>query len=426
MSKRTSTARYTLPLEINPATTVDFCVRVPNDIYHIGAFLGQIYALSRAYSWQNDSAHSALLVAAVWRKIFDNLKPGNCGNDGQNNGGADEGVEQLIRQNPDHPCLLETSINGTDWCVFADLSLCVAGPGQPGSGTPQPKPGGGEQCYHAKMTGSNKWLLPTNVNTGDVITVSNYQGAASDGTVVWYCGNGAVFQLGACFGSGTTSGGDPLNTSSHMMLIAKIGSTYYPMYNTSLTVPGGVSGAQVTFQLNDSNLADNFGDVSFDVCVTNNQAAPFSHTFDFTLTDGGFTGVAFNFNDAPSYIPGVGWDSPDETNAAGVSRTLTIKRTGLASRTFTGFSAHYSISDSGGSSTTEAVIAFPDENGASGVFYQSQTNGNGNYNSGAGFSHADTALAIRIQQEATNPSTVAHCHIVLTSLTISGLGTDPF
>lgn len=416
-------SRYTLPDVIDPPTRRCITIEVPDNIYHLAAFYGQILALGYWFSWAEDTAHTALAVAKVWRDVYDKMRL--CDVCSAPTGGA-EGDDNLIRQNPDNPCLLETSINGTDWCPFADLSLCIPGSAQPGSGSDQPTSGGGQACYHASMEGSNKWLLPTQVNTGDVIDITNVNGAASDGTVSWYCANGASFQFGACLGSGSTSGGDPLNTSPHMMLIAKIGSTYYPMYNTSLTVPSGVTNQAVTFQLNDSALSDNFGNIAFDVCVTNNALGTFSHTFDFLVSNGGFSGVAWNTNDAPTWSAGVGWDSPDETNAAGVARQAVIKRTLPSSRTLTGIQLEYTIAGLSGGSTTEGVALFQDENGAAGVFFQSGTAANGVIHSAVGFSLSATGIAIRAQVDATNGSTVAHAHLVVTKLIVTGLGVDPF
>lgn len=325
MGKKRVIARYVLPEVIDPEDTICIQVLVPNERYHLAAFMGQIYALGSASQWQNDPTHKALDVAAVWWKIFNNLR--HCV-ECADNSGVDEGIEQMIRQNPSNPCELQSSIDGTHWCTFADLSLCIPSVNQPGSGAKQPPAGGGQACYHANMQASGKWLLPTLVNTGDVIQVTNYQGAASDGTVSWYCGNGGLFQLGACFGSGSTSSGDPLNSVSHMKLIAKIGSTYYDMYNATFTVPSGVTAQQVEFQLNDSNIADNYGSVAFDVCVTNNSAATWSKTFDFTAGDGLFTSDAANGGGV--YTPGIGWQS---NNAS--TNTFGIHRTGLANYTIT-------------------------------------------------------------------------------------------
>jgi len=62
---------------------------------------------------------------------------------------------------------------------------CLAGP--------QPPNNGGEECYHAILNGGSSWLLPYPVSTGDVITVSNANGAAFDGGSAWNCPDGSVF-----------------------------------------------------------------------------------------------------------------------------------------------------------------------------------------------------------------------------------------
>lgn len=238
------------------------------------------------------------------------------------NSGA-ETEEFMIRQNPSNPCELQTSVDGINWCTFADLSKCIPANGQPGSGSQQPSPGGGQACYQAKMQGSGKWLLPTNVNSGDVIVVSGTNGAATDGSGIWYCPNGQTYFLGACAGATTTSSGDPLNTSPHMSLIAKINGVYYEMYNATLTVPGGVTNSIVEFQLNDSSLSDNFGEIDFQACVTNNATAAWTKTFDFTTSDGGFSSDVTNAGAA--YIPGTGWQSNNSALNA-----FSIHRTGLS------------------------------------------------------------------------------------------------
>lgn len=423
MTRKRPLARYVLPTIVNPADSICIQVLVPNDRYHIAAFMGQIYALASASQWQDDPAHTALEVAKVWWRVFNQLQHCDavC-----HNSGVDEGIENMIRQNPTNPCLLETSIDGTHWCAFADLSLCIPSPSQPGGGTPQPPAGGGQQCYNARMQASSKWLLPTLVNTGDVIAVTNAQGAASDGTVVWNCPNGALFQLGACIGSGSTSGGDPLNTSPHMMLIAKIGSTYYPMYNTSLTVPGGVTDQQVTFQVNDSNLSDNYGDLTWNVCVTNNALGTFTHTFDFTVSNGGFTGASHNTNNAPTWLAGLGWDSPDQTLGAGVSRQCLINRTGFSSRTLTSATMYYTTAGESGALQQDCNILFPDVGAAHGFFGNLVSAANGNFVSSGGFSVTETSLAVMSSVSATNGATVCHAHITITKLVLSGLGADPF
>lgn len=426
MSKRVSTARYPLPLVINPDSRVCFKIEVPNDIYHIGAFLGQIYALSRAFSWGDDPTHKALLAAEVWRDIFDNLRPG-CPPEAEGSAGA-EGEEQLIRQNPDNPCLLETSIDGTHWCAFADLSLCVPSGSQPGGGAQQPAPGGGQACYHAQMTASNKWLLPTLVNAGDVIQITNAKGAASDGTVVWYCPNGAVFQLGACFGSGSTSGGDPLNTSPHMTLLAKINGVYYNVYNTSLTVPGGVSAASVEFQVNDSNLADNYGDLTWDVCITNNAAATWTHTFDYTVTDGAFAPISVTVGVPGIYTPGVGWTHGDFQSPANNFFRGIIARRSMAARTITGVEMVYDVSGLATNQGGGTIFAGIFDSGGQivGTAFSAMTNGTGQHlvwnGSRAGATYIQPLLYSSYYGPASNFAGAA----TVKKLIVSGIGTDPF
>lgn len=427
MGKKHPYARYVLPGTVNPSDTVCIQVEVPNDRYHIAAFMGQIYALASASQWQNDDAHTAIEVAKVWWSVFNNLK--TCGGLPINSG-ADEGIENMIRQNPANPCLLETSINGTDWCVFADLSKCVPDVHQPGSGTPQPPAGGGQACYHANLSGNGKWLLPTLVNTGDVISVSNEQGSASDGTVVWYCPSGAIFQLGACFGSGSTSSGDPLNTVPHMRLIAKIGSNYYDMHGASFTVPGGVTAASVEFQLNDSNIADNYGSISFDVCVTNNMSATFVHTFDFTLGDGGWAAWTPPIGIGAVYTPGVGWTNSDFQNPSGnYYRSVIIQRS-FASRTITQIRMIYDIasraSNQSGINPGETYIY---SGLATGVLqnlnWNSESNGTGKVYEWNG-STALTGMAVQTwsSYNVTSGGYAGSCKI--SKVVVSGVGTDPF
>jgi len=284
MSKAKPIARYTLPDVVNPAKTICYQIEVPDNLFHRAAFFGQIYKLASAVAWDNDASHTALDVAAVWWDIFNNIK--ECSTPQTSGaGGADEGMELLIRQNPDNPCILETSINGTDWCAFADFSKCVGGPSQPGSGSPQPTPGGGQVCYHATLSANEQWLLPTPVNTGDTLVISNVQGAWADGSGSWYCPNGQNFVLFLCAGATVTGPSDPLNTQPHGSLIAKIDTTWNEVGNgATLTVPSGVVNKTVTFQMNDPSLSDNSGQLTFDVCVTNNQSAEWVRVFDAQLT----------------------------------------------------------------------------------------------------------------------------------------------
>lgn len=342
--------------------------------------------------------------------------------------GNDTGIEQMIRQNPSNPCLLETSIDGINWCAFADLSKCVPSVTQPGSGSPQPSAGGGQACYHADMQGSGKWLLPTLVNTGDVIEVTNAKGAYSDGTVVWYCPSGALFQLGTCFGSGSTSSTDPLNTSPHMELIAKINGVYYPMFGATLTIPSGVTAQSVEFQANDVTIADNYGSISFDVCVTNNQANTFTHVFDFTTTDGGFSTFGVTSGVAGVYSPGVGWTSSDFINAGASFRGFIVDRS-FPSRTITRIRMTYDLSGRATNQPTTNEPTLIYSGLATGVLqaltWAAESNGNGKIFEWNG-STALTAFAVEVASSWYIPTGTYAGSSRLSRLEVSGIGTDPF
>lgn len=315
--RRNQPARYELPEVVNPPDSICFEVPVPNDKFHVAAFKGSILALGRAFSWANDDAHTAIAVAAVWMEIFNNLEKCKPCAPGVGFAGAGGDDDLMLRQNPDNPCELQNSVDGVTWCTWADLSLCVSS-GQPGAGSRQPSPGGGEECYTAKLAARGQWLLPTSVNAGDTIEISDAQGAATDGTGLWYCPDGESFIAGVCIpGSGTYSGSDPVPLEKHMAIVVKIASTFYKIpQGTPFTVPGGVSNAQVVFQLNDASLSDNDGDETFNVCVVNNAAASWSHTLIFASTPGSFGAQSYNPGDRAGaiYVLGTGWNS-NNTNA---------------------------------------------------------------------------------------------------------------
>jgi len=304
MARRNPPLRWDLPDVINPPTSVCYKINVPNDRKHIGAFLGAMFLLTKPYAWANDPGHTALEVAAVWRVIFDQLVKGSCGDEPTFSIGTDGNEDFMIRQNPDNPCILESSVNGTDWCQWADLSLC-ADIAQPGGGAEQP---GAGQCstYHAQMAANNKWILPTVVKTGDTIEVLGLTGATNDGSSNWFCPNGLIFFAGACVGVSHLDGSDPLPTAPHQSLIANIAGTYYSMIGGTFTVPGGIANEQVIFQINDASLSDDSGSLTWDAKVCNNAPTIWTHTFDFTLSDWGFTAL---FGDRAQYVAGQGWTS---------------------------------------------------------------------------------------------------------------------
>lgn len=262
--------------------------------------------------------------------------------------GADTEDIPMIRQDPDNPCLLQTSIDGVTWCTFADFSKCLPAVGQTGAGAPQPTPGGGTQNYCQELSANAKLLLPTVVNSGDTIHVVSQTGAGNDGDIItWYCPDGSYFFAGACIpGTFDTDSDDPMPSENHMSLIALIDGTYYSLEHGYITVPGGVTNAPVTIQVNDDNLVNNSGSYQVCVNVTNNAAASWSHTFDFALSTGGWVKAVDRVN--PLWVAGTGWTAADDTDGGGANnyRRVWIKRSFTATQ-ITGYEVIYNYTYGG-------------------------------------------------------------------------------
>lgn len=317
---------WMLPENID-APTRCYQIEIPDDPLYIAAFMGALWELQYWWNWQRDPDHKAIQVAKRLRPLLENIRycDGTPVNTGFAGAGGDD--EIMLRQNPENPCELQNSVDGVTWCTWADLSLCVQ-TDQPGDNSRQPSPGGGEQCYTAKLMANGQWLLPTSVNTGDTLMLTKPGGAATGGTINWYCPNGNAFVAGVCIpGTGGYASGDPVALAFHMAVVVKIAAVYYVITPDVLfTVPAGVSNAQVVFQVNDSVLTDNAGDYSFEVCVKNNQASNWSHTFAFPATAANFGAQSYTPGSPPGsvYTLGTGWVSnkTDAGDGTGINRYM--------------------------------------------------------------------------------------------------------
>jgi len=306
MTRRNPPARYTLPEVVNPSGVRCFMVPVPDDFYHVAAFKGAIFSLTKPYAWAEDDDHTGKDVAAVWRAIFLGL----------------EACVPAVQFRQVVACLLEYSTDGgVTWDVAFDASTCAneviqeriedgtlsAGgqaPGQ-GSGTPG-------QCYTYQVTlqGSGRWISPVALDAGDVITVANVQGAWWSGELLepWACGNGDIYTLGECTGvSLGTSPGDPLNTLAHMRLIGYLpdeAAPYFDMFNTAYTVVNGPQ--DLILQANDAPLDDNDGSITFTVEICKGL---WCIGYDFTASDQSWFLAAHAGEPGclGSYHAGVGW-----------------------------------------------------------------------------------------------------------------------
>lgn len=295
--------KWVLPEVVDPSARKCYTVTVPNDINHIAAFMGAIYALSRPYSWGDDPDHTALAVGEVWAKIFDNLIAGDCT--------LGVGGDMQFRQSG---CALEYSIDCVHWIVLYDPTDCIAGAGQPVGGG---QPGSGEcRSWRLSLQANGQTLLPVQVSAGDTIQITGATGGATDTTdpllpTAWFCPSGAGYILGSCAGETTSpAANDPLQTVPHMRLIALVDGVFYDAFNTTITVPSGVDHANCIFLVNDEEPGDNAGSYSFNVeyCA---ELAPWCRQFDFTTDDQGWAAS----QDSAEYVAGTGWQHFNGTPA---------------------------------------------------------------------------------------------------------------
>lgn len=410
MTRRNPPAKWTLPDVVDPPDRICFKIDVPNNIYHLAAFRGAIWNLCSAINWQDDPDHTAKQVASVWRDVYDAVR--RC-NDSDNN---DQGISledlmsQQIRISPDDSCIIQM------WCIdhwedWYNPFSCGLPAGQPSGGSPQPQ-AGGCQSYSAQFDAKSTWLLPTVVSAGDTIEISAVSGAGNDGAFLatWRCPTGQTFFAGACVGVGGVQGGDPAAAVDHMRLVVNIDGTWYDAYNTSITVPGGVSDAQVVFQINDDDLTDNSGSYAFNVNVCNNQAPRWTHTFNLALSPCGFTPL----NADPTYgvwIAGIGW----RVTGSGAPTQLSIYPPSAAPVDSIAFTLNVTGAVSG---TNHSDIYTGSNFSGAAILTQPLTSG-----------IQIVSAAIALASDYYDPSAFDGTYtgdLIISSMTLSGEGTDPY
>lgn len=110
---------YPLPDIAYPDNRRCVQIRIPDEPKHIQAFLGQVYALSKWFTWDRDQEKRGASVAIIWKEIFDELidsiDDDICSN---------EESFPMLRQSPTSPCVMEyKDVNGV-WIPFFDYSKC--------------------------------------------------------------------------------------------------------------------------------------------------------------------------------------------------------------------------------------------------------------------------------------------------------------
>jgi len=298
----------TLPENTAPSGKRCINFEIPDDDEWERAAFSALYSeLAMWYVWQRDTGHNGAVVARIWRAALRTWK--HCDNSPSPvQHGAE--IEDFMPLRVDCDCrVFVTCCDGTEKeLVTTDM---IGAPTQPGGGTPQPPPGGGTQCYPVILNASSRWFVPTLLNTGDVVTINDGKGAvANSHNINWRCFSGSQFFGGACVGSPQTFGTDPVPTANNGTLVIEIDGTFYSLASGTFTVPGGISNAPSTIQINDATIAGLDGQFTFNACVTNNQASAWHHVIDFKVTDGGFSRVIFGgYGTTTTWIAGVGWQA---------------------------------------------------------------------------------------------------------------------
>jgi len=322
---------------------------------------------------------------------------------------------------------------------WTDIPGQTAGEGigaspQPGDGQPQPTPGGGCQTYHAVMQANTAWNAPVGVNAGDIITVSGANGATYDGGYSsWRCWDGNTFFLGACIpGTGGLRSTDPLPTIKHMHLIASIDGTFYDV-STPITVPGGVSNAQLIFQVNDDVLGDNGGSLAFDVEVCNNTPADWTSVMPFDVSTFGFVPFARGVSGSTGdWTPTVGFvDGDGEDAGPEWVRSAGAQLTGITPFTLKSMEVVFDLTLGGFASPSELAVHAEAVSGGAGTDYiaianSAASSGSGQDEVGAAVTPAVDTLIVLIQCSTSTASIGSLTGAAtLTKLIVTGSGPKP-
>lgn len=267
-----------LPPNKNPTGTRCIQITIPDDDEWERDLYGEVWRLTRWMLWERDLGKNGKPVADRWLAAIRTWK--HCSDTPPDSGGGSDEGEPLIRQNPDNPCEIQSSVDGTHWCTFIDLSLCQPSGPQQGDGTPTPAPGG--QCikYNATVTGPHFWLLPANVSSGDTMEFSNFAGASTGAPPVgrWNCPDGDLFTLGSCTDFKATDAGSFMPAEPIGVPIFYLDGAYHRATGM-FTIPPGIDSQQVAFILNYPTSPSPSGTVTFDVQLCNNQSGDITLTY---------------------------------------------------------------------------------------------------------------------------------------------------
>lgn len=312
---------WILPAVIDPPR-ICIEVRVPNSLYHIAAFFGALLSLSYWFNWQRDTAHLGRQVGAVWFDVWTEVSNRySRGDFVLDCGGTPEPTIAGLNGVEIEDCMtccirwvngiLSTKDCDGNWVAIPGTQ---GGAPAPGDGSPLPEPGGCSQ-YHFEFSSNTFRLMPAPVNSGDILTMTGLQGVSFDNNSnLWFCPTGSQFFLGRCngleyfdaaaFAPSIPVGVVLIGLSNDPTNAQPIGIDPENWFNITdgapFTVPGGFTDAQVVIAVNAASIDSEGGSVQADIEVCNNAAQLFSHTFDFSVSPGGWV-------PNQQYIDSVNW-----------------------------------------------------------------------------------------------------------------------
>lgn len=292
--------RDALPVPaVIPTGTRCVKVTIPDNDEYLVQFYSILTLLTKWNSYQQDGATKARDVAYLWKQV---LKLSQCQNEVNSVLSIEDKMN--IRIKPTDCTIIQMECGDGEWMDWYN-PFCN------GSFNPSVQPpAAGEiavgDCleYDVVLRGSEKWIAPVPVSDGYLIEVSGATGGWNDGTATWYCPTGFTYALGFCVSAVLPYSGDPLQTANHMRLIAEFDGTFVDAFDRQFEIPSGAGSVNLTFQANDDTLNDNSGSISFHVKICNPAPVTFVHTFDFLVSDGGWSNVGDSV-----WASSVGWQS---------------------------------------------------------------------------------------------------------------------
>lgn len=266
----------------------------------------------------------------------------------------ESGDNMRLRKKPGDPCILQIECGTDEWEDWYDPRSCMSDAINEQVRQPEAQ---GElesgECREFKnivLRGNDRWHAPIKVEEGFVIEVHNAAGGWAVANNEWYCPSGQMYALGGCTSMGANAGsGFPVPDKPKGRLIATYGALAFDAFNARFVIPAGAPQAELMFQMNDTDLSNNDGSVSFEVKICRAEEAESWYVdFDLTAEDHGWSAFPAPYGDgafrgAGEYQTGQGWKAALATRADGLYHDICvrIKKTFTAT-TVTNVIMHYS------------------------------------------------------------------------------------